>query len=41
LIPILTKFEFDHIPVSLVYPAKLMINPLLKSLVDYILEGSK
>ena len=37
LIPILTEFEFDHIPVSLVYPAKLMINPLLKSLVDYIL----
>lgn len=41
LIPILTEFEFDHIPVSLVYPAKLMINPLLKSLVDCILERSK
>lgn len=41
LIPILTEFEFERIPVSLVYPAKLMINPLLKSLVDYILESSK
>ena len=38
LIPILTKFEFDRIPVSLVYPAKLMINPLMKSLVGYLLE---
>jgi len=38
LIPVLTEYEFDHIPVSLVYPAKLMINPLLKSLVNYILE---
>ena len=41
LIPLLTEFEFDHMPVSLVYPAKLMINPLLKSLVDYILERTK
>lgn len=40
LIPILTDFEFEHIPVSLVYPAKLMRNPLLKSLVDYLLESA-
>ena len=41
LIPILTEFEFDHIPVSLVYPAKLMINPLMKSLVAHVLDDFK
>jgi DNA-binding transcriptional LysR family regulator len=41
LIPILIKFEFERIPVSLVYPAKLMRNPLLKSLVDYLLDSEK
>ncbi|MCW8833137.1 MAG: LysR family transcriptional regulator [Colwellia sp.] len=41
LLPILTEFEFEQIPVSLVYPAKLMINPLLKSLVDFILAEAK
>ncbi|WP_246129164.1 LysR family transcriptional regulator [Colwellia demingiae] len=41
LIPILTEFEFEHIPVSLVYPAKLMINPLMKSLVGYLLDDLK
>lgn len=41
LVPLLTEFEFDRIPVSLVYPAKLMINPLMKSLVAYLLEDLK
>lgn len=41
LIPILTDFEFENIPVSLVYPAKLMRNPLLKSLVGYLLGSQK
>jgi len=41
LIPILTEFEFERIPVSLVYPAKLMINPLMKSLVAHLLDDFK
>lgn len=39
LVEILNEFEFDHIPVSLVYPAKLMINPLLKSLIHHMLDN--
>ena len=41
LIPILTEFEFERIPVSLVYPAKLMMNPLMKALVAYLLANIK
>lgn len=39
LVEILNDFEFEKIPVSLVYPAKLMINPLLKSLIHHMLEN--
>jgi DNA-binding transcriptional LysR family regulator len=38
LIPVLTEFEFERTPVSLAYPAKLMMNPVLKALVTHLLE---
>ena len=39
LIPILKNYEFDSVPVSLVYPANLMMNRALKSFVNYLLEN--
>lgn len=39
LMPVLEDFEFDTVPVSLVYPASLMKNRALKSFVSYLLAN--
>ncbi len=35
---ILTSFEIDPVPVSLVWPANRMMRPALRALIDYLLE---
>lgn len=39
LVSVLQKFEFNSLPVSLVYPANLMMNKTLKAFVQFLLEN--
>lgn len=39
LVPILRKFEFESLPVSLVFPANRLMNPTLRALIEFLLEN--
>jgi len=39
LLPILTDFEFAAAPVSLVFPANKLINPTLRTFIDYLVDN--
>ena len=39
LIPVLREFEFDPLPVSLVFPANRLMNPALRALIEMLLQN--
>jgi DNA-binding transcriptional LysR family regulator len=38
LVPILREFEFESLPVSLVFPANRLMNPALRALIEFLLD---
>lgn len=39
--PILRQYEFEAVPVSLVFPANRLMNPALRALIEHLLEDQK
>jgi len=39
LVPILRNFEFEPSPVSLVFPANRLVNPTLRTFIDFLIES--
>lgn len=39
LVPVLQDFEFDSLPISLVFPANRLMNPALRALIEFLLEN--